>query len=115
MNLSTAQSEKRSKEVGVRKVIGASRFTLIRQFLTESILLSLLAGIIGLLLVQLSLKGFNQLVGKHLSIEYKNPLLWVAMLLFMTVHWSSCRLLPGFLLIGLQTSQGIARIILGAS
>lgn len=111
MNLSTAQSEKRSKEVGVRKVIGASRFTLIGQFLTESILLSLLAGIIGLLLVQLSLKGFNQLVGKHVSIEYKNPLLWVGMLLFILFTGLLAGSYPAFFLSGFKP----VRVLRGSS
>ncbi|MES1217587.1 MAG: ABC transporter permease, partial [Bacteroidota bacterium] len=59
MNLSTARSEKRAKEVGIRKVVGAGKKSLIWQFLGESVLLSLIAGILALLIVQLTLPAFN--------------------------------------------------------
>ena len=76
MNMSTAQSEKRAKEVGVRKVIGASRIALIMQFLTESILLVVIVGVFALILTQLCLPAFNHLTDKKLFIAYNNPLLW---------------------------------------
>ena len=71
MNLSTARSAKRAKEIGVRKTLGAPRPTLIRQFLTESILLALLAFVLAIGLVALALPAFNGFVGKSLSV---NPL-----------------------------------------
>lgn len=77
MNLSTAQSEKRGKEVGVRKVIGANRSSLIKQFLSESILISLIAGVIALILVQLLLPEFNSITEKTLVINYGSPHLWL--------------------------------------
>jgi putative ABC transport system permease protein len=55
MNLSTARSEKRAKEVGIRKVVGANKTSLVTQFLGESILIAFLAGLLALLIVQLSL------------------------------------------------------------
>ncbi|WEK34847.1 MAG: ABC transporter permease [Candidatus Pseudobacter hemicellulosilyticus] len=73
MNLSTARSEKRAREVGIRKVVGARRGSLVAQFLGESILLSLGAGLIALLLVQLTLPAYNQLVGKKLFIPFGTP------------------------------------------
>lgn len=78
MNLSTARSEKRAKEVGIRKVAGAGRGMLAFQFICESIMLSLMAFVIALLLVQLSLKSFNELVNKQLFIDYKDVLFWLA-------------------------------------
>ncbi|RYD87171.1 MAG: FtsX-like permease family protein, partial [Sphingobacteriales bacterium] len=78
MNLSTAQSEKRGKEVGVRKVIGANRFAIIKQFLTESILITTLSGVMAVVLVQLTLPAFNQLTGVNLAINYGSPYLWLA-------------------------------------
>jgi putative ABC transport system permease protein len=78
MNLSTAQSEKRGKEVGVRKVIGASRFSLIKQFLSESILIAVISGAIAIILVQLLLPEFNHIIGKKLTIDYSNPYLWLS-------------------------------------
>ncbi len=73
MNLSTARSEKRAKEVGIRKVVGAPKIKLIGQFLGESILISLLAGIVALFIVQLSLNSFNLLVNKKLFIDFSSP------------------------------------------
>lgn len=78
MNLSTAQSEKRGKEVGVRKVIGANRFAIIKQFLTESILITVIAAVFAIVLVQLTLPAFHELAGVKLLINYKNPYLWLA-------------------------------------
>jgi len=78
MNLSTAQSEKRGKEVGVRKVIGANRFAIIKQFLTESILITVIAAVFAIVLVQLTLPAFHELAGVKLLINYNNPYLWLA-------------------------------------
>ncbi len=77
MNLSTARSEKRAKEVGIRKVVGAQKISLIAQFIGESVLLSFLAGIIALGIVQLSLKSFDTLVGKQLYLNYSDYYFWL--------------------------------------
>lgn len=76
MNLSTARSEKRAKEVGIRKVVGAGKASLIVQFIGESVLLSLMAGVLAVLIVQLSLPYFNDLVGKQLFLDYGKPAFW---------------------------------------
>ena len=68
MNLSTARSGKRAKEVGVRKVIGASRKMLIGQFLTESIIQCFIALFLALILVELFLPGFNNIMETNLSL-----------------------------------------------
>jgi putative ABC transport system permease protein len=78
MNLSTARSEKRAKEVGIRKVAGALKQSLIGQFLIESIIISAIAGILALIVVQLSLPAFNQLTQKQLFIDYGNVYFWAA-------------------------------------
>lgn len=78
MNLSTARSEKRAKEVGIRKVVGAQKQSLISQFLGESILIAFLAGIIAIMLVQVSLPAFNLLTNKQLYIDYGNIYFWFA-------------------------------------
>jgi putative ABC transport system permease protein len=83
MNLSTARSEKRAKEVGIRKVVGARRQYLIAQFLGESILLAMIAGALSILMVQLCLPAFNQLVEKQLYLEFANPLFWLEELGFI--------------------------------
>lgn len=85
MNLSTARSAKRAREVGVRKVIGAGKATLVRQFLGESIFLSLIAFTAALLIAQLCLPFFNQLTQKDLHLLDKpSPLLWMAGLSILT-------------------------------
>ncbi|MGD9345944.1 MAG: ABC transporter permease [Candidatus Aminicenantes bacterium] len=70
INLSTARSIKRAKEVGLRKMFGAHRHHLIRQFLSESSLLALLGTVIGIALIALSLPAFNQLSGKEFNLDY---------------------------------------------
>jgi putative ABC transport system permease protein len=70
INLSMAQSLKRGKEIGVRKVVGSERGQLIKQFLGESFLLSLFAFLIALVLLQLSLPFFNELANKRMSLQY---------------------------------------------
>jgi putative ABC transport system permease protein len=70
INLSTARSSERAKEVGVRKVIGAERGQLIRQFLTESFLINLFALILGIALMFILQPAFNALVGHKLSFSY---------------------------------------------
>jgi putative ABC transport system permease protein len=69
MNLSTARSSNRAKEVGIRKVLGTEKGTLIRQFLTESIMVSFISLVIALLLTLLILPFFNDLSGKSLSMK----------------------------------------------
>jgi len=78
MNLSTARSEKRAKEVGIRKTIGSLRSQLIGQFFTESLLVAVLSLGIALGLFQLSLPFFNALAETKMSIPWLNPLWWVA-------------------------------------
>jgi putative ABC transport system permease protein len=83
MNLSTARSEKRAKEVGIRKVVGALKSSLITQFIGESILLATLSFFLSLVLVQLSLKPFNQLIDARLRLDLANPYFWLASLAFV--------------------------------
>jgi len=69
MNLSTARSAGRAKEVGIRKVLGSFRSQLIRQFLTESMILSLISLVLAFVLVRLALPFFNGLAGKTMAIS----------------------------------------------
>lgn len=80
MNLSTAKSQKRAKEVGVRKVVGADKGTLVNQFLSESILLTLFATFFSLLLVQITLPTFNSLTGKTMFVPYGDLVFWLQLL-----------------------------------
>jgi putative ABC transport system permease protein len=83
MNLSTARSEKRAREVGVRKTIGSAKSQLIYQFLTESFLITFSSFIISLGLVSLTLPWFNQILGKDMSISWSSPLFWTVSLGFI--------------------------------
>jgi ABC-type antimicrobial peptide transport system permease subunit len=77
MNLSTARSEKRAKEVGIRKAVGSVRGQLINQFFSESLLVVMVAFVLSLLLVQMILPAFNEVADKQLSILWVNPLFWL--------------------------------------
>jgi putative ABC transport system permease protein len=83
MNLSTARSEKRAKEVGIRKVAGAPRSLLIGQFLGESILIALISGVLALFAVYLCLPSFNLLVDKQLFLPFGNVYFWLTALAFI--------------------------------
>jgi ABC-type antimicrobial peptide transport system permease subunit len=82
MNLSTARSEKRAKEVGIRKTVGSLRSHLIAQFLGESTLVALLSFAGALVLATLSLPAFSDLAGKTLTLPWTSPLFWTLSLLF---------------------------------
>ncbi len=82
MNLSTARSEKRAKEVGIRKSIGSLRSQLIGQFFGESLLMAIAAFILALVLVQVTLPFFNDVSDKHMTILWLNPYFWMAALAF---------------------------------
>ncbi|MDR6196107.1 ABC transporter permease [Siphonobacter sp. SORGH_AS_0500] len=83
MNLSTARSEKRAKEVGIRKAIGSIRQQLITQFFTESLLVVLLAFALAILIVEISLPWFNQVANKEITFLWKNPYFWLFSIGFM--------------------------------
>ncbi len=85
MNLSTARSEKRAKEVGIRKVVGARKKSLVFQFLGESVLLAFVAGIFAFIIVELALPSFNKLVDKKLFIDFSNPPFWLAAFAFVVI------------------------------
>jgi ABC-type antimicrobial peptide transport system permease subunit len=85
MNLSTARSEKRAKEVGIRKAIGSLRGQLIRQFFSESLLVSLLAFMLALVLVEISLPFFNRVADKQMTLLWQSPLFWLLGLSFCIV------------------------------
>lgn len=83
MNLSTARSEKRAKEVGIRKSIGSQRGQLINQFLGESFLVVLFAYALSIFIVVLSLSGFNDLARKEIDFPWSSIGFWLASLTFI--------------------------------
>ncbi|TKK68274.1 FtsX-like permease family protein [Ilyomonas limi] len=82
MNLSTARSEKRAKEVGIRKTVGSLRKQLIGQFLSESVVVALIAFIFAIILVVCLLSFFNGIADKDMSIPWSNPFFWLFSLAF---------------------------------
>ncbi|AOW19882.1 ABC transporter permease [Urechidicola croceus] len=82
MNLSTARSEKRAKEVGIRKAIGSKRSQLISQFFSESVLISLFAFLLSILLVLVMLPYFNRIADANITIPWTNPIFWIIGLFF---------------------------------
>ncbi len=102
MNLSTARSEKRAKEVGVRKAIGSARSQLISQFFSESFVVVTFAFILSLFLVQLSLPFFNELADKNITILWSNPLFWLVGISFSLFTGLIAGTYPAFYLSSFQ-------------
>ena len=98
MNLSTARSEKRGKEVGIRKVIGAQKKSLIAQFIAESIMLAFIAGVLSIIVVLFVLPAYDQLVGVKLFIDFSNPYYWLFAVLFILFTGLLAGLYPAFYL-----------------
>ena len=98
MNLSTARSEKRAREVGVRKAVGSGRSQLIRQFLSESMLISALSFLVALALVAIVLPYFNKLTDKAMSLQVASPVFWGIMILFTLITGLLAGSYPAFYL-----------------
>ncbi|SHN31864.1 ABC transporter permease [Mucilaginibacter sp. OK098] len=102
MNLATAKSEKRAKEVGIRKAIGSRRGQLIYQFFSESLLMAFMAFALSLLLVVLLLPGFNEIAAANMNLPLKSPLFWAAGLGFTLVAGLIAGSYPAFYLSSFQ-------------
>jgi putative ABC transport system permease protein len=85
MNLSTARSEKRAKEVGIRKAIGSMRWQITRQFFIESYVVVIAAFILSLILVMLLLPLFNNVADKEIKIPWNNPVFWLLSIAFIFI------------------------------
>lgn len=105
MNLTTAQSAKRAKEVGLRKVIGAARSSLVRQFMGEAMLMTGCAFIIAILLAILLLPAFNTLTGKQLTLPVTQPVFWLLLIGLMIVTGITAGSYPAFFLSSLSPVQ----------
>lgn len=81
MNLTTAHSLKRSKEVGIRKTLGSQRSSLIGQFLTESGLIAMGSLVFAVIIAAIAMPFYNDLSGKDLSIPFANPMFWMVLLI----------------------------------
>ena len=102
MNLSTARSEKRAREVGIRKAIGSLRSQLIAQFFSESLIVVFFAFGLALLLVQLALPMFNQVADKKITILWSNPLFWLIGICFSFLTGTIAGMYPALYLSSFQ-------------
>ncbi|MBT1687770.1 ABC transporter permease [Fulvivirgaceae bacterium PWU37] len=118
MNLATARSLKRAKEVGVRKVVGSTRSHLIAQFFGESVLLSFLALACSLLIVHVLLPGFNTYTGKQIESPFDTPASWAFVIGLMMVTGLAAGSYPALFLSSLKPARilkGILRFSPGAT
>jgi putative ABC transport system permease protein len=99
MNLTTARSSIRSKEVGIRKVLGSNQIKLVKQFLTESILLTFFAVLIAIVMVEIFLTSFSRLAGKDLHTNYfDNPITVPALIITVLIVGFLAGSYPAFFL-----------------
>lgn len=98
INLSTARSQKRAKEVAVRKVVGARRLNLIVQFLTESILLAFISGLSAIALTKLTLPLFNKILDRPLAFSFSDTTIWLSLIGFIFITGLLAGLYPAFVL-----------------
>ncbi len=111
MNLSTARSQKRAREVGVRKVIGSTRKGLILQFLTESIVLTSIGFILSLILVQMALPSFNTLVRSDITIPFSNSRFWLIMIGYVLFTGLLAGSRPAFYLSSFQPARVLKAVL----
>lgn len=104
-NLATARSVKRAREVGVRKVVGAGRLSLIWQFMGEALLLAAIALIIAIVIVVAVLPAFNQLTGKQLTLPLAQPSAWVLLLGLLIITGILAGSYPAFFLSSLNPAR----------
>lgn len=102
VNLTTAYAQKRSREVGIKKTIGATRTGLVFQFLLESFLLTAGSVFLSIAVCELLLPGFNHLLDIDLSINYRQPYVWTGILLVNTVTVLAAGIYPAFYLSGID-------------
>lgn len=111
MNMATAKSEKRAKEVGIKKTIGANRWSLITQFLTESMVLAFVAVIVAIALLELFLPTFNQLLNIKLNMGYFNAGSWIGILAIVWATGLIAGSYPAFYLSAFNPIQTLKRKI----
>ncbi len=117
MNLATARSVKRAKEVGIRKAVGADRSRLIAQFIGEALLLTLLAVLAAAFIISALLPAFNQLTGKQIEQPFSDPSFWLALLGLVLTTGLLSGSYPAFFLSSLQpvrVLKGTLRFTSGA-
>jgi putative ABC transport system permease protein len=107
MNLTTARSDKYTKEIGIRKTLGAARYLMMRKFLSESLLLVLLSFILSFCLIILVLPWFNQLAGKELNVLWGNLWFWFSCLTFILITALLSGSYPAFYLSSFKPAKAL--------
>ncbi|WP_462249074.1 ABC transporter permease [Ekhidna sp.] len=118
MNLATARSEKRAKEVGIRKSLGTSRKRLIYQFISESIFITFIAFVFAVILTELALPSYNNLVDKELFIDYTSIYFWLSSVGIVLILGIIAGSYPAFYLSSFrpaQTLKGTIKVGKGAT
>ncbi len=113
INLSTARSEKRAREVGVRKTVGSARQQLVFQFLSESFVVVTLAFMVSIVLLSLLHNWFNEISDKDIALPFNNGVFWLIALAFITVTGFMAGLYPAFYLSSFQpvkVLKGVTRL-----
>ena len=98
INLTTARSEKRAKEVGIRKTVGSDRKQLVLQFLSETVLMAVMSFTLAIALVEGLLPFFNTLVNKELTVDYMDPVVWGIAIVFILLTGVASGSYPAFFL-----------------
>ncbi len=98
INLATARSEKRAKEVGIRKTVGSDRKQLVLQFLSETVLMAVISFMLAIALVEGLLPFFNTLVNKELAVDYMDPVVWAMAIVFILLTGVISGSYPAFFL-----------------
>jgi putative ABC transport system permease protein len=110
VNLATSRSEKRAKEIGIRKTLGSSRAKLVLQFITESVLISILAVILSVIIVMLSLPFFNNVANKEISLNFLTSLSTLAsILIFSVLVGAAAGIYPALFLSSIQPTYILKR------
>ncbi|MBT1688054.1 ABC transporter permease [Dawidia soli] len=105
MNLATARSEHRAREVGIRKSVGSSRPQLIAQFMGESLFMAVVAFALSMVMVQIALPFYNTLIAKRLAIDFSSPLFWTFSLSLILITGILAGSYPAFYLSSFRPSR----------
>ncbi|MEM1134615.1 MAG: ABC transporter permease, partial [Bacteroidota bacterium] len=105
LNLSTAYSTNRAKEVGLRKVVGASKGAIVQQFISESILFTLIALVIAIVIIHLSLPTINNLLGTQIQLDFSDPTIALGIFFLLIITGILSGSYPAFYVSSLQPSR----------
>lgn len=109
MNMATAKSERRAKEVGIKKTLGATRGSLITQFLAEAIVLTFIAVVIAVAIIETGLPIFNNMLGTEIKLDYTNAVYWFGILAVVLLTSLLAGIYPAVFLSSFHPIQNLKR------